>query len=943
MRGRARAILDAAAWSPDPDLALDLLNRLIGEWPDLLEKLGDNEGFRLRLAAVIGCGTGFHQLLQHRSAVDALTEDPGPRTADQWRQHFAEVIGLPADAARPGRTDPADPDLTDDLRRAYRTALMQIAARDLTAYEPTAIVEETTAELADLADATVAALLHLARGEVADHEICRLSIISLGKCGAQELNYLSDVDVLFVAEPVGDNDPDRAIAVATKLAGAVSRMASEHTAAGTIWQIDAALRPEGKAGPLVRTLSSHETYYRRWAKNWEFQAMLKARPMAGDLELGQDFCDVVAPMVWKVASNDNFVSDVQAMRRRVIAQIPAKQADREIKLGAGGLRDVEFTVQLLQLVHGRADERLRTRATLPSLRALIDCGYVNRTDGAAFAEAYRWERVLEHRTQLLRLRRTHLIPEPGPDLDRIARNLRLSPDEVQSQWKARSRRVLGLHNRLFYSPLLEAVARIPSNEVRLTTEAARDRLQALGYEDPRAALGHIDALTRGVTRQAEIQRQLLPAMLGWIAEGASPDHGLLAFRQVSEALGKSPWYLRALRDEGATAQRLAKLLTSGRYLVQLLQKAPQAVQLLTKESNLHPLGVDQLRSDMRSAAALHQDTTAKIDAIRALRRRELFRIGAGDTLDLLDLETVGRGLSQVTSAVVDAALEVVQGEDPVELAVIAMGRWGGGEMSYASDADAMIVIDDEASADRAAHVVGELRRELAKSSGEPAVKIDLDLRPEGRDGPLVKTLSGFRSYYQRWGETWESQALLRAAHGAGSRELSERFLADVDPVRYPDDLSAASVQQIRRLKARMESERLPRGIQRKRHLKLGPGGLSDIEWTVQLLQLRHGHRIAGLRTPSTLPALAAAHAAELIDAVDAEALATAWQHASRVRDRIMLVRAKEADVLPQSPQDLSAVSKLFSGEEEGASHLLEEYHSNAFSARRVVERLFWES
>lgn len=937
-----RHLIAATGASADPDEALTVIDRLVTDRPALLERLIDEPGLSTRLAAVLGVGTGFHQHLQKNpDAVDALADEPQRRDADQWRQVLVTAIGLPADAADPATTAAADPARGDDLRIAHRTAVMQIAARDLTHPEPEAIFEEIAAELADLADATVHAALCLARGEVDGAEECRLGIVALGKCGAQELNYISDVDVLFVAEPAGEVGPDRALSVATRLASAVSRICSAHTGAGTIWQVDAALRPEGKAGPLVRTLGSHETYYRRWAKNWEFQAMLKARPMAGDIELATAFCDMIDPMVWQVASREGFVSECQAMRRRVIDNIPAKQADREVKLGAGGLRDVEFTVQLLQLVHGRVDERLRTRATLPSLQRLIDHGYVNRRDGAEFADAYRFERILEHRTQLTRLRRTHLVPESGPDLARIARGLHLSPHDVVAAWQARARRVLRLHKRLYYSPLLEAVARIPGQEVRLTTEAARDRLAALGYQDPRSALGHIEALTRGVTRQAEIQRQLLPAMLGWFAEGANPDHALLAFRQVSEELGRSPWYLRGLRDEGAMAERFARLLASGRYLVQMILKAPQAVQLLSKAENLQPRSAEQLRQEMRRAAALHETTTEKIAAIRALRRRELLRIGAGDALALTALADVGAGLTAVTTAVIDTALEVCMGEDTFPLAIIAMGRWGGGEMSYASDADAMVVIADDAPAQRARKVVEELRRELAKSGGEPALTIDLDLRPEGRDGPIVRTLSSYRGYYERWSKTWEAQALIRAAHGAGDVDLGQQFLDDIAPVRYPQTFDADQVRQVRRLKARMESERLPRGIPRKRHLKLGPGGLSDIEWTVQLIQLRHAHDHADLQTPQTLTALAAAREAGFIDPDDAETLELAWRLASRMRDRVMLVRAKDADIIPQSNQDLMAVSMLLTGE-DGASHLLDHYHRRAFHARKVMDRVFWE-
>ena len=290
--------------------------------------------------------------------------------------------GRDPESPTPIATDPTG----DQLRVAYRGALLRIAARDLAAPEPIEAVVDIADELSDLADATLEAALSIARLKLGENAMkTRLAVVGLGKCGAQELNYVSD-DVLFVAEPVLDSDGtplvsnDQAVQIATRMAAEMTRICSAHTSAGTIWEVDAALRPEGKAGQLVRTLSSHRIYYEKWAKTWEFQAMLKARPSAGDLELGQAFVDLVTPMVWRAAERENFVADTQAMRKRGGPHSGAGPG-RELKLGEGGLRDVEFSVQLLQLVHGRVDERLRSRATLPALKSLIDNGYVGREDG----------------------------------------------------------------------------------------------------------------------------------------------------------------------------------------------------------------------------------------------------------------------------------------------------------------------------------------------------------------------------------------------------------------------------------------------------------------------------------------------------------------------------------------------------------------------------------
>ena len=350
----------------------------------------------------------------------------------------------------------------------------------------------------------------------------------MGKTGAYELNYLSDVDVIFVAEPLAgadgadtpDRDEGKALATATNLASHMMRICG-----AAAWEVDAALRPEGKQGPLVRTLASHVAYYTRWASTWEFQALLKAHPAAGDGVLGRRYLDVVGPMVWKAAERENFVSDVQAMRRRVVAHLPAAIAPRELKLGPGGLRDVEFAVQLLQLVHGRADESLRVSATLPALRALRDGGYVGVDDAVSLDDAYRFLRSAEHALQLRRLRRTHTLPDDDRAMAILARTMGFRPDvrgdarDVwDSEWALHVREVRRLHEKLFYRPLLEAVARVPSDQLRLTAGGggaaagrARVRPAGRGAAAHRGADGRVDAPGRAAAGAAAGDaRVLLP-------------------------------------------------------------------------------------------------------------------------------------------------------------------------------------------------------------------------------------------------------------------------------------------------------------------------------------------------------------------------------------------------------------------------------------------------
>ncbi|WP_344862060.1 bifunctional [glutamine synthetase] adenylyltransferase/[glutamine synthetase]-adenylyl-L-tyrosine phosphorylase [Planomonospora alba] len=958
-------LLDALVATADPDLALTSLNRLAERDPGVLGALRQDAGLRAGLLGVFGVSAALGEhVVRHPEHWRLLTGgDAAARpSAERLRAELLRAVGAEPDDPEP-RAAGADTAVLSALRVAYRGRLLHLAARDLTGG---AALAEVTAELSDLAGAALEAGLAVARAAHPECDPVRLAVIGMGKCGARELNYISDVDVVFVAEPRERDgataDENEAVRLATRLAQAMMRACSATTPEGALWEVDAALRPEGKAGPLVRTLASHRAYYRRWAKTWEFQALLKARPVAGDAELGGRYVDAMNEMVWQASAREGFVEDVQAMRRRVEAHVRVEEAERQIKLGPGGLRDIEFAVQLLQLVHGRSDPLLRRRATLPALAALSRGGYVGRDDAKALAEAYTFLRRVEHLLQLHRLRRTHVVPDSEGDLRRLGRALGMTVDPVgafTTRWRQHANQARRLHEKLFYRPLLVAVARLPETEARLSAAAAQARLEALGYTDPAGALRHIGALTSGVSRRAAIQRTLLPVMLGWFADTPDPDAGLLGFRQVSDRLGTTPWYLRLLRDETVVAERLARILGTSRYVTGLLLHAPEAVAMLGSDTGLDPRPAQALLAEARAAVGRYPgEAETAVAAVRALRRRELFRTAVADLEGRIGVEQVGQALSALNDVTVQAALDAAIGKVEAErraplgtrFAVIAMGRLGGCECSYGSDADVMFVHDplpgtaEKDATDAAYAVANELRRLPALPAPDPPLLVDPDLRPEGKAGPLVRTLASYAAYYGRWASPWEAQALLRARRCAGDAALGEEFLALADPLRYPaGGVPDAAVLEIRRLKARMEAERLPRGADPALHTKLGRGGLSDVEWTAQLLQLRHAGDLPSLRTTRTLAALRAAVAEGLLTAEDEAELAEAWCFASRIRDAIVLVRGRAADSIPADVRERVLLSRALGYPPEASEDFVDDYRRVTRRARRVVERVFYGS
>lgn len=1028
-------LVHALSGAADPDLALAALARMAPS-SELRQALREDAELRDRLVSVLGASTALGDHLSRHPADWRLLAGkcsfPVENAAAELTEELLAAVGADAGlepvamTSVPVSADPVRRDPATALRIAYRRRLLQIAALDLTGARS---LDEVMAGLSDLTTAALAAALAIARAELpAGLPPARLAVIAMGKCGARELNYASDVDVIFVAGPAaarGDiadaddaggenraNGDVAALRTATSLASAMIRVCSQSTPEGPLFPVDPNLRPEGRDGPLVRTVASHRAYYQRWAKTWEFQALLKARFVAGDTELGAQYLATVTPMVWQAANRDDFVTDVQTMRRRVVENLPANLAGRELKLGPGGLRDIEFAVQLLQLVHGRGDETLREPGTLPALEALATGGYVSRADAAAMAAAYRFLRGVEHLLQLRQLRRTHLLPEDAVvlrEIGRALRRMRLAPDtrEVATggelapgaevargaevtpmadgtpgtkiavggdraeatepafsgdpaaaligEWRQHAGQARQLHEKLFYRPLLDAVARLPGEATRLSPEAAQDRLEALGYADPAGALRHLEALTAGVSRKAAMQRTLLPVLLGWLADAPEPDAGLLAFRQVSEALGRSPWYLRLLRDNAVVAQRMARLLASSRYATGLLLRAPEAVAMLGDDAQLVRRPAEELLGEAFAAVSRYESAETAARAVLAIRRRELLRTAAADVLGLAGIDDTGEALTAVAQVSIAAVLraavteaERASGPLPTRLAVIAMGRFGGHEMGYASDADVLFVHDplpgasDEA-ATRAAHAVAEnLRALLSKPGPDPALLVDAGLRPEGRQGPLVRTLASYQAYYRRWSVPWEAQALLRAEFVAGDAGVGADFIAMADEIRYPEGgIDQPGIREIRRIKARMEAERMPRGVEPALHLKLGPGGLADVEWVAQLVQLRHAMAVPGLRTTRTHAALAAARDAGLISAADEATLTASWLLASRIRDAVMLVRGRPSDTLPSLPVDLAVVAQVLGYPAGGAQDLVQDWRRTARQARAVMQRLFY--
>ena len=911
--------LTPLAESASPDKALDFLLRFGELNPKALSKLLADSALATRLCRIVGSSDGVAEhFLRHP---DSTRLQKRPK--------------LPTEPAISNESRLA-------LRISYRNELVKLIDWDLSQSDSSASYLEVSQTLTKLADRTLEAAIEVAVAELVSEEKLQanssqpipLAVIAMGKTGAKELNYVSDVDVIYVA-----GSPE-SVEAATKIASRLGLVIDEMGVEPGLWQVDPNLRPEGKSGALVRTLEAHVAYYQKWAEPWEFQALLKARFAAGNAQLGGAYIEAVKPMIWSYQDRSAIVESARHLRKRVLENIPQEERSRNLKLGRGGLRDVEFTAQLMQLVHGAGDENLHVMDTLSALDALSNAGLIARSDKAKLATHYTFLRSVEHRIQLQKLRRNHLIPKADSEFRRVARGLGLSADELKSRLEKVRGEVAALHDSVFYRPLLAATASLSAGEIQLSTEDIEKRLVALGFVDPKGALNHIAALTNGVSRRATIQRTLLPVLIRWMAEGSDPDRALLSFRRLSEALGETPWFLRMLRDSSVAAERLMWVLSSSGMVARVLERIPDSCSWFGDDEGLIPREVSAIEEEMLAILSRQDDYEVAADLIRNIRRREVLRVAIGAVLGVSSMAEISKGLSAVMDAYLRTMLQIAKGSEHLDVGIVAMGRFGGQELGFGSDADAMLVYRSEAEESQAlAEKITSRLLALVKDS-IMAFELDLGLRPEGKNGPRVRSVESYRAYFSKWADTWEYQALLRARVISGSEELRKDFTELIDGFRYPEKLSAKQLIDIRRIKARVETERLPQGADPARHLKLGKGSVSDVEWLTQVYQLRLATSNPGLKTLGTLDALSELDHLGKIATSDVAALREAWLLASRCRSALVLAVDKLVDILPSDRRQLEAMARILEYPPGSASVLEQDYLSATRKARAVFEELF---
>lgn len=805
---------------------------------------------------------------------------------------------------------------------------LRIAARDLIGLDQ---LESVGAHLAALGRDVLDRSWRLA---MARHEdIGALSIIGMGKLGGDELNYSSDIDVMFV----GDGDPQ----------GLERAARSVLEISGRCFRVDANLRPEGRSGSLVRSIDSYLAYWERWAQPWEFQALLKAVPAAGASTLGAAWWSAAQDALWSRPFDTEALRSIRLMKARAEAEVARRDLSaRQLKLGPGGIRDIEFTVQLLQLVHGHLDEELRTPTTLTTLAVLDESGYIDGEDAVAMAGAYRLLRTIEHRLQLVDEQQVHTMPDSPDEIDRIARVMGIidTPEgtagEQLSRTLTRSQAtVRAIHERVYFRPLLEAFASSrpepgADEETGLSPDAIRTRLTAFGFTDALRTHAAVRDLTRGLNRSSRLMQQMLPLLLTWLSTSPDPDLGLLILRNLLSGPQKMQQLVEVFRDSPAAAQGLCRLAGTSRLLGDIVTRNPDLIARLPHAELLITRDHDDLFERVTALLDLRHEPEDQQGALQRWKQRNLLGIAARDIFGTADVRTVGTDLTALADACIHGA--VLATEPRIPIAVFALGRFGGSEMAYASDLDVLFVHDgdgpdDGVEARRVAEGVMRFIRGVT-----PAVRIydiDADLRPEGRTGALSRTIPMFRAYWGDHAQTWERQSMTRARFVAGDEDLGIEMQRALDGFVWGRGLAETERREIRRMKARIESERIPVGEDRDFHLKLGRGSLSDVEFTAQMLQLEHD-----VRAPGTLAGLNELTSIGAIDPEDAATLVEAFEFCERVRNRWYLVSSAPGDALPTQPEPMLWLARSL---DTDPAELRREYRRVTRRSRAVVDRVFY--
>ena len=886
------------------------------------------------------------------------------------------------------------------LRRHKQREYLRIGARDLM---PGVEVEETVRELTALAEASLESAYRFSRIEVEKlygtlplpgaNEPNRFVIFGMGKLGGGELNFSSDIDVIFLYESdesessggtKGKTSPREFFSeVGKRIVQAMGKVTED----GFVFRIDLRLRPLGANGPLVQSVNSAMLYYESWGQCWERAALIKARSVAGARDLGNAFLKEVEPFVYRRYLDYTTVDELRHMKARIENELlGVNDKERNVKLGIGGIREVEFFTQALQLVNGGYEAALRTPATLPALAELAKREFISKKERDVLTEAYRFLRQVEHKVQIVQEAHAHSIPAGKEEEQALARRLgyrrkagRGERDQFWRDYRRQTKNVRSIFDRLFYSAQKEIEHEAASSAGSVWHDLDRQEvvlaeLAAAGFADPAKAYEHLLAIRDGEVyappspRRLKVMRLLGPALMAEITDSSAPERALFNLAEFSHRIGGRTGFLTLLAENPETMRLLITLFAESQFLTDLFLNRPELIDTLIRVDLTR---VEKPRAEMlaelRAALAEHGDVEAKLNALRRYKTEEFIRIGLHDLGGQLELVQVLTQLSKLADACLQAAvdltlaeLEQKHGAVPAgQFVVVGGGKLGGRELDYNSDLDLIFVYkasgEEKSAGGLPAHEYyvragQKLLTYLSAPTEEGiAYKVDMQLRPSGKAGPLVSSLDAFRDYHKTSSQLWERQALIKTRFVAGDPALGREVERITGAFAYGRTLQSEEIGEIHHLRMRMEHE-LAGEDEGRFNLKKGRGGLVDIEFLTQMLQLTHGHDSAKLRRRETLEALRMLHEEKILRRGEHKLLSEGYLFLRRLDHRLRLERDQSIDAFEAEPARLQSIARALGYDDGGGRRrkdnprpglkLLRDYQIKREQIRACYERYF---
>jgi [glutamine synthetase] adenylyltransferase / [glutamine synthetase]-adenylyl-L-tyrosine phosphorylase len=990
------AVARMALLSPLPDMALNGLERIASLLPrETLPELA-RRGNLARLITICGSSPFLTNIICR----DASRYIDGLFLRRQIGISRSEEEMLAALREETAGADYAE--LQPLLRRFKHEEILRIATRDLCGLSP---LEEVTAELASLAAAALQVAYEGAyRKLVGDYGVpimrtpegdreAEMTIIGMGKLGGRELNFSSDIDIIFFhssdhGETAGLPDGRGRISLHeffAKAAEMVTKGLSQVTGEGFVFRVDLGLRPEGKSGDLVLSQRSAEIYYESWGQPWERTAMLKARPVAGSIELGNSILKSLEPFVYRRYLDYTLIEDMMSMKKKIDASlVREREGETNIKLGRGGIREIEFFIQALQLVYAGKNPELRERNSLQALQKLRRARLISDEDADALSEAYRFLRTVEHRIQVVQERQTHNLPVKPDEYEALARRCgflrRDGAERFTSRLEGHRARVSEIYGNLFLlseQKLKEEVGPEVYHflEPKADADLVKDLLAERGFRDVDAAYRNLLVLRDGPPRGRLTERgrrtleKIAPLLLQQIFDSSDPEMALANMERFLASIGARSSYYSLLAENREVLKLLVSMFGMSEFLSKIFIAHPELLDgMVSHAYSSFRKGKESLETELAELLAKALLFEDRLDVLRRFRHEEFLRIGMNDIYGKLGQSEIAGQLTDLAEATLETAYLIARDDlsrfgrprwideagkvREARFAVLAMGKMGGRELNYHSDLDIIYIYDRQGETDRPKSIsnheyfakLGQrIISVLTTTTREGyAYKIDTRLRPSGNAGPLVTSVASFREYHRTEAQIWERQALTKARALLGDEGFRSEIEGIVAETVYGRDAGEAERAEIHRLRMRMENE-LAREKEGSYNIKTGRGGMVDVEFVVQFLQLRHGRDREEIRTTSTVAALKAIRDAGILPVADAATLLEGYKFLRRLENRLRIIHDYSINDLGGSPEYIDKLARRLGYDPKlrrPGEALMKDYEETTGKIRQVYEKVF---